>query len=75
LLSFTIHEQEESDDEAEDLNLEVMEQNPEDARHYPMLATTFEEGESLIQLFEYTVSDWPDALNGVDQQNTQLRMK
>jgi hypothetical protein len=38
-------EQEESDDEAEDLNLEVMEQSPEDAGHYLMLANTVEGGE------------------------------
>ena len=49
---------EESDDEAEDLNLEVMEQSPEDAGHYPMLANTTEEGESLSQLFEYTLPEW-----------------
>jgi hypothetical protein len=35
-----------------------------------MLATTFEEGESLSQLFEYTVPDWAEALNGQEQQNT-----
>jgi hypothetical protein len=34
-----------------------MEQSPEDAGHYPMLATTFEEGESPTQLFEYMVPD------------------
>ena len=37
---------------------EVMEQSPEDAGHYPMLANTTEEGESLSQLFEYTLPDW-----------------
>jgi hypothetical protein len=35
-----------------------MEQSPEDAWHSPMLATTTEEGESLSQLFEYTLPDW-----------------
>jgi hypothetical protein len=58
LAQFQHAEQEESNYEAEDLNLEVMEQSPEDAGHYPMVATTFEEGESLTQLFEYTVPDW-----------------
>jgi hypothetical protein len=58
LAQFQHAEQEESDDEAEDLNLEVMEQSPEDAGHYPMLANTTEEGESLSQLFEYTLPEW-----------------
>jgi hypothetical protein len=52
LAQFQHAEQEEPDDKTEDL--EVMEQGLEDAGHYPMLATTFEEGESLTQLFEYT---------------------
>ena len=44
---------------AEDLNLEVMEQNPEDAGHYPMLAhTRLRKGKSLSQLFEYTLPEW-----------------
>jgi hypothetical protein len=51
-------DQEESDDEAEDLNLEVMEQSPEDAGHYPMLANTVEGGENLDELFEYTLPAW-----------------
>ena len=58
LAQFQHADQEESDDDAEDLNLEVMEQNPEDAGHYPMLAHTTEEGESLSQLFEYTLPEW-----------------
>ncbi|KAJ6029797.1 hypothetical protein N7499_012205 [Penicillium canescens] len=59
--------QEETDDEAEDLNLEVMEQSPEDAGHYPMLANTVEGGENLDELFEYTLPDW--ALNNDNQQS------
>ena len=66
LAQFQYAEQEESEDEAEDLNLEVMEQSPEDAGHSPPLATTFEEGESLTQIFEYTLLDW--ALNNDNQQ-------
>ncbi|KAJ6176718.1 hypothetical protein N7485_003632 [Penicillium canescens] len=50
--------QEETDDEAEDLNLEVMGQSPEDAGHSPMLANTDEGGENLDELFEYTLPDW-----------------
>jgi hypothetical protein len=49
---------EESDDEAEGLNPEAMEQSPEDAGYSPPLATATEEGESLSQLFEYTLPDW-----------------
>jgi hypothetical protein len=56
LAQFQHTEQEESDGESGDH--EVIEQSPEDAGHYPMLATTFEEGESLTQLFEYTLPDW-----------------
>jgi hypothetical protein len=55
LAQFQHAEQEESDDESGDL--EVMEQSPEDARHSPPPATTTEEGESLSQLFEYTIPD------------------
>ena len=73
LAQFQHAEQEESDDEAEDLT-EVMEQSPEDAGHYPMLANTTEEGESLSQLFEYTLPDWAIP-NGLKQQITQLRRK
>jgi hypothetical protein len=67
LAQFQHADQEESEDEAEDLNLEVMEQSPEDAGYSPPLATTFEEGESLTQLFEYTLPDW--ALNNDNQQS------
>jgi hypothetical protein len=56
LAQFQHADQEESDDESGDL--EVMEQSPEDAGHSPLLTTTFEEGESLTQLFEYTLPDW-----------------
>jgi hypothetical protein len=35
-----------------------MEQSPEDAGYSPKHATTFEEEESLTQLFEYTLSEW-----------------
>jgi hypothetical protein len=59
-------DKEESDDEAEDLNPEAMEQSPEDAGYSPT-NTTFEEGESLTQLFEYTLPDW--ALNNDNQQS------
>jgi hypothetical protein len=55
LLAQFQHAEQESDDESGDH--EVMEQSPEDAGHSLMLATTFEEGESLTQLFEYTVPD------------------
>jgi hypothetical protein len=44
-----------------------MEQSPEDAGYSPPLATTFEEGEILIQLFEYTLPEW--ALNNDNQQS------
>ena len=44
-------------------DLEAMEQSPEDAGYLP-LNTTTEEGESLSQLFEYTLPDW--ALNNDD---------
>jgi hypothetical protein len=39
------------------LNFNTPSKSPEDAGRSPMLATTFEEGESLTQLFEYTVPD------------------
>jgi hypothetical protein len=58
LLAQFQHAEQESDDEAEDLNLEVMEQSPEDAGHSPMLANTVEGGENLDELFEYTLPDW-----------------
>jgi hypothetical protein len=38
--------------------LEVMEESPEDAGHYPVLANTVEGGENLNELFEYTLPDW-----------------
>jgi hypothetical protein len=56
LAQFQHAEQEESVDETGDS--EVMEQSPGEAGHLPLLATTFEEGESLTQLFEYTLPDW-----------------
>jgi hypothetical protein len=56
LAQFQHAEQEGSDDESRDL--EVMEQSPEDAGHYPMLANTVEGGENLDALFEYTLPDW-----------------
>jgi hypothetical protein len=56
LAQFQHAERQESDDETGDR--EIMEQSPEDAGHSPPLATTFEEGESLTQLFEYTLPDW-----------------
>ena len=55
LTQFQHAKQEESDDESGDL--EVIEQSPEDAGHYPMLANTTKEGESLNQLFEYTLPE------------------
>jgi ribonuclease HI len=55
LAQFQHAEKEESDDESGDL--EVMEQSPEDAGHYPMLANTVGGGESLDALFEYTLPD------------------
>jgi hypothetical protein len=55
LAQFQHADHEESGDESGDL--EVMEQSPEDAGYSPPLATTFEEGESLTQLFEYTLPD------------------
>ncbi|KAJ5173908.1 uncharacterized protein N7500_001839 [Penicillium coprophilum] len=64
LAQFQHTEQEESDDETEDLDLEVIVQSPEDDGHYPMLATTVEGGENLDSLLEYTVPDRADALNG-----------
>ena len=63
--------QEESDDKTEELGLEVIEHGPEDAGHYPMLAPTVEEGESLDPLLEYTL---PDGLATITI-NIQLRMK
>jgi hypothetical protein len=59
LAQFQHTNQEESYDESGDY--EVMEQSPEDTGYSPPLATTFEEGESLTQLFKYTLPDW--ALN------------
>jgi hypothetical protein len=56
LAQFQHAEQEESDDGTGDR--EVMEQSPEEAGHLPLLATTFEEEESLTQLFEYRLPDW-----------------
>jgi ribonuclease HI len=56
LAQFQHTQQEESDDETGDL--EIMEQSPEDVGYSPMLAPTLEEGESLTQLFEYTLPDW-----------------
>ncbi|KAJ6020305.1 hypothetical protein N7499_003588 [Penicillium canescens] len=70
LAQFQHADQEESDDEAEDLNLEVMEQSPEDAGHYLMLANTVEGGENLDELFEYTLPDW-----AVNNDNQQSRLK
>jgi hypothetical protein len=35
-----------------------MEQSPEDAGHYPMLANTVGGGENLDELFEYTLPAW-----------------
>ncbi|OGE48027.1 hypothetical protein PENARI_c033G04144 [Penicillium arizonense] len=58
LAQFQHADQEESDDEAEDLNPEVMEQSPEDAGHSPTLANTVEGGENLDELFEYTLPVW-----------------
>ena len=55
LAQFQHTEQEESDDESGDR--EAMEQSPEDAGYSP-LNTTTKEGESLSQLFEYTLPDW-----------------
>ena len=54
LVQFQHAEQEESDDEPGDR--EVMEQSPEDAGYSPRNTTT-EEGESLSQLFEYTIPE------------------
>ncbi|OGE46685.1 hypothetical protein PENARI_c137G10200 [Penicillium arizonense] len=65
LAQFQHADQEESDDESGDH--EAMEQSPEDAGHSPPLATTFEEGESLTQLFEYTLPGW--AMNNDNQQS------
>ena len=74
LPSFNTLSKRESDDESGDH--EVMEQSPEDAGHYPMLANTTEEGESLSQLFEYTVPDWAIGPETAwNQQTTQLRRK
>ncbi|OGE55116.1 hypothetical protein PENARI_c005G08857 [Penicillium arizonense] len=56
LAQFQHAEQEGSDDESGDL--EVMEQSPEDAGHYPMLANNVDGGENLDALFEYTLPDW-----------------
>jgi hypothetical protein len=50
-------------------DLEAMEQSPEDAGYLP-LDTTTEEGESLSQLFEYTLPDW-----ALTTMTIQLRMK
>ena len=58
LAQFQHVEIEESDDEAEDLNLEAMEQSPEDAGHSPMLTNTVKGGENLDELFEYRLPDW-----------------
>jgi hypothetical protein len=58
LLAQFQHAKQEPDDESGDLNLEIMEQSPEDAGHSPTLATTTEKGENLSQLFEYTLPDW-----------------
>jgi ribonuclease HI len=57
LAQFQHADLEESDDEPDE-DHEVMEQSPEDAGHYPMLANTVEGGENLDELFEYTVPDW-----------------
>ncbi|OGE48033.1 hypothetical protein PENARI_c033G02287 [Penicillium arizonense] len=57
LAQFQHADQEESDDEPDE-DLEVMEQSPEDAGHYPMLANTVEGGENLDELFEYTLPVW-----------------
>jgi hypothetical protein len=65
LTQFQHTNQKESDDESGDH--EVMEQSPEDAGYPPPLATMFEEGESLTQLFEYTLPDW--ALTNDEQQS------
>jgi hypothetical protein len=54
-VQFSHAEQEESD--SEPAVLAAMEQSPEDAGYSP-LNTTTEEGESLSQLFEYTLPDW-----------------
>lgn len=56
LAQFQHTQQEESDDETGDP--EIMEQSPEDAGYSPPPAPTFEEGENLTQLFEYTIPDW-----------------
>jgi hypothetical protein len=56
LAQFQHAEQDESDEESGEL--QAMEQIPEDAGNYPMLANTTEEGESLNQLFEYTLPEW-----------------
>jgi hypothetical protein len=55
LAQFQHVEQEEDDIEPDDPT--VTEHGPEDAGYQP-LNTTFEEGESLNQLFEYTLPDW-----------------
>ncbi|OQD78031.1 hypothetical protein PENANT_c096G05100 [Penicillium antarcticum] len=60
LAQFQHTAQEDSDDETGDPT-EVMEQSPEDAGYSPPLAPTFEDGENLTQLFEYTLPDWAQA--------------
>ncbi|KAJ5131000.1 uncharacterized protein N7515_007039 [Penicillium bovifimosum] len=48
-----------------------MERSPEDVGYSPLPTATHEEGESLNQLFEYTLIGW--ALKNDDQQSTLKR--
>jgi hypothetical protein len=55
LLTQFQHVEAEDDTDTESEGLTAIEQSPEDAGYSPMHAPTVEEGESLIQLFEYTL--------------------